>query len=65
MADAVLTFRPGTVADIPGFRALGEAVVPPTYGPIDAAYAQATTICAVLLALGGAISWVTIRNPGV
>jgi EmrB/QacA subfamily drug resistance transporter len=31
----------------------------------DAAYAQATTICAVLLALGGAISWVTIRNPGV
>lgn len=32
--------RPGTVDDIPGFRALGEAVVPPTYGPIDAAYAQ-------------------------
>jgi len=31
----------------------------------DAAYAQATTICAALLALGGAISWVTIRNPGV
>lgn len=40
MADAVLAFRPGTVADIPGFRALGEAVVPPTYGPIDPAYAQ-------------------------
>lgn len=40
MADAVLTVRPGTTADIPGFRALGEAVVPPTYGPIDAAYAQ-------------------------
>ena len=40
MADAVLTVRRGTVADIPGFRALGEAVVPPTYGPIDAAYAQ-------------------------
>ena len=38
MADMVLTFRPGTVADIPGFRALGEAVVPPTYGPIDAAF---------------------------
>ena len=30
----------GTLADIPGLRALGEAVVPPTYGPIDAAYAQ-------------------------
>ncbi|MBS2936748.1 GNAT family N-acetyltransferase [Nocardioides sp. J2M5] len=40
MAEAVLTFRPGTLADVPGFRALGEAVVPPTYGPIDAAYAQ-------------------------
>jgi ribosomal protein S18 acetylase RimI-like enzyme len=32
--------RPGTVDDIPAFRALGEAVVPATYGPIDAAYAQ-------------------------
>ena len=32
--------RPGTAADMPGFRALGEAVVPPTYGPIDPAYAQ-------------------------
>ncbi|WP_168218452.1 GNAT family N-acetyltransferase [Nocardioides eburneiflavus] len=32
--------RQGTVADIPAFRALGEAVVPPTYGPIDEAYAQ-------------------------
>jgi len=31
----------------------------------DAAYVEATIICAVLLALGGAISWVTIRNPGV
>jgi ribosomal protein S18 acetylase RimI-like enzyme len=39
-ASKPLTFRPGTVDDIPGFRALGEAVVPPTYGPIDAAYAQ-------------------------
>lgn len=39
MAD-LLTVRPGTVDDIPAFRALGEAVVPPTYGPIDAAYAQ-------------------------
>jgi ribosomal protein S18 acetylase RimI-like enzyme len=36
--DTVL--RPGTVADIPALRALGEAVVPPTYGPIDAAYAR-------------------------
>jgi ribosomal protein S18 acetylase RimI-like enzyme len=35
-----LRVRPGTVADIPAFRALGEAVVPPTYGPIDEAYAQ-------------------------
>ena len=37
---APLTIRAGTRADIPGLRALGEAVVPPTYGPIDAAYAQ-------------------------
>ena len=37
---AVVTTRPGTAADIPAFRALGEAVVPVTYGPIDAAYAQ-------------------------
>lgn len=29
----------------------------------DAAYGQATVICAVLLALGGIVSWVTIRNP--
>lgn len=41
MADtAVVTIRPGTTDDIPAFRALGEAVVPPTYGPIDAAYAR-------------------------
>jgi ribosomal protein S18 acetylase RimI-like enzyme len=41
MGDAdVITLRPGTVDDIPGFVALGRAVVPPTYGPIDAAYAQ-------------------------
>jgi ribosomal protein S18 acetylase RimI-like enzyme len=32
--------RRATAADIPALRALGEAVVPPTYGPIDAAYAQ-------------------------
>ena len=31
----------------------------------DAAYGSALLICAGLLALGGAISWVTIRNPGV
>jgi ribosomal protein S18 acetylase RimI-like enzyme len=37
---AVVTTRPGTAADIPAFRAIGEAVVPVTYGPIDAAYAQ-------------------------
>ena len=40
MADPVVTVRPGTLADVPAFRALGEAVVPHTYGPIDAAYAQ-------------------------
>ncbi len=38
MAD--VRVRPGTAADIPAFVALGRAVVPPTYGPIDAAYAQ-------------------------
>ena len=32
--------RPGTVADVPAIRALGEAVVPATYDPIDAAYAR-------------------------
>ncbi len=31
----------------------------------DAAYHSATIICAVLLALGGLVSWVTIRNPEV
>jgi ribosomal protein S18 acetylase RimI-like enzyme len=40
MADPVVTVRPGTLDDVPAFRALGEAVVPPTYGPIDAAYAR-------------------------
>lgn len=39
MAD-VITLRPGTHADIAAFVELGRAVVPPTYGPIDAAYAQ-------------------------
>jgi EmrB/QacA subfamily drug resistance transporter len=29
----------------------------------DSAYGSAVVICAALLALGGAISWVTIRNP--
>ena len=38
MADVLV--RPGTAADIPAFVALGRAVVPPTYGPIDAAYAK-------------------------
>ncbi len=32
--------RPGRVSDVPGLRALGEAVVPFAYGPINAAYAQ-------------------------
>ena len=35
-----MTLRRGTVEDIASFVALGRAVVPPTYGPIDAAYAQ-------------------------
>jgi len=39
-SSAEITVRRGTVDDIAGFRALGEAVVPPTYGPIDPAYAQ-------------------------
>ncbi|MBB3045534.1 DHA2 family efflux MFS transporter permease subunit [Nocardioides soli] len=30
---------------------------------LDAAYSSAMLICAVLLALGGLISWVTIRDP--
>ncbi|PKH37395.1 Acetyltransferase (GNAT) family protein [Nocardioides alpinus] len=34
------TLRRGTVEDIASFVELGRAVVPPTYGPIDAAYAQ-------------------------
>ncbi|RYB94939.1 N-acetyltransferase [Nocardioides oleivorans] len=37
---SVITLRPGTVEDIPSFVELGRAVVPPTYGPIDEAYAQ-------------------------
>ncbi len=40
VAGSAVRLRPGTAADIPAFRALGEAVVPSTYGPIDAAYAQ-------------------------
>ncbi len=32
--------RPGTPSDVAGLRALGEAVVPATYDPIDAAYGQ-------------------------
>ena len=31
---------PGTLADVSGLRALGEAVVPATSDAIDAAYAQ-------------------------
>ena len=36
----VVTLRPGTHDDIAAFVGLGRAVVPPSYGPIDAAYAQ-------------------------
>lgn len=38
MAEVLL--RPGTPDDISSFVELGRAVVPPTYGPIHAAYAQ-------------------------
>ena len=31
----------------------------------DAAYASALLVCAALLAAGGAISWLTIRDPGI
>jgi EmrB/QacA subfamily drug resistance transporter len=31
----------------------------------DAAYGKAVVVCAVLLAVGGVISWLTIRDPGV
>jgi MFS family permease len=31
----------------------------------DAAYGSAIVVCALLLVAGGALSWVTIRNPGV
>ena len=41
MAEAALvTLRAATPDDIPAFVALGLAVVPPTYGPIDSVYAQ-------------------------
>lgn len=36
----LVTLRPGTRDDIGSFVELGRAVVPPTYGPIDAAYAR-------------------------
>ena len=41
MADSLstLALRPGRVADAGALRALGEAVVPATYGPLDPAYA--------------------------
>ncbi len=38
MAEVVL--RAGTLADVPAIRSIGEAVVPSTYAPIDAAYAR-------------------------
>ena len=39
-SSSVVVLRAGTRADVPGLVALGRAVVPPTYGPIDAVYAQ-------------------------
>lgn len=54
---------------------LAVAALPPAVGlsgdqyadPVafDAAYRSSVVVCAVLLALGGVISWVTIRDPGV
>ena len=38
-AHATLVVRPGLVGDATALRALGEAVVPATYGPLDPAYA--------------------------
>jgi ribosomal protein S18 acetylase RimI-like enzyme len=38
-ADATLVVRPGLAGDVTALRALGEAVVPATYGPLDPAYA--------------------------
>lgn len=40
MAEPVDQVRPATPDDAAGLRALGEAVVPPTYGPIDPGYAE-------------------------
>jgi ribosomal protein S18 acetylase RimI-like enzyme len=37
---ALVTLRAGTLDDVPALVALGHAVVPPTYGPVDAAYAR-------------------------
>ena len=37
---ALVTLRAGTLDDVLDLVALGHAVVPPTYGPIDAAYAR-------------------------
>ena len=44
MADVLpdLALRPGRVEDAAALRALGEAVVPATYGPLDAAYASSS-----------------------
>ena len=42
---------------------MGEEYADPAV--FDAAYGSALLICAGLLAAGGAISWVTIRDPGV
>ena len=36
---ATLVVRPGRVGDATALRALGEVVVPATYGPLDPAYA--------------------------
>ena len=41
--------RPGKPSDAAGIRALGEAVVPATYDPIDAAYVQGSGVGTRLL----------------
>ena len=52
------------VAALPALVGLGgEEYADPA--AFDAAYDSATLVCAALLALGGVVSWLTIRDPGI
>lgn len=52
------------VAALPALVGLrGEEYADPV--AFDAAYDSATIVCAALLALGGVVSWLTIRDPGI